>query len=76
MLSPVLEKLTRDPELRTGTGRSVDLVTINTDKQTELARHYSISSLPTVVAFREGKPIGQFMGALNEAGVKQFLQRL
>lgn len=76
MISPVLQRLTVDPSLKTGSGRSVDLVTIDIEKQKELAQQYRITSLPTVVAFRDGSPADHFIGALNEAGIKQFLQRL
>ncbi|TDL25037.1 thioredoxin-like protein [Rickenella mellea] len=77
MLSPVLEKLTRDSDtLKTGSGRALDLVTIDTDTQTDLAQSYNVRSLPTVVAFKDGAIAGQFIGALNEAGVRKFVAGL
>lgn len=76
MISPTLKKLTGDPSLKTGSGRSLDLVTIDTEKQMELAQRYRVMSLPTVIAFKDGKPASQFIGALDEAGIKQFLQQL
>ncbi|KAG6817805.1 hypothetical protein H0H87_003213 [Tephrocybe sp. NHM501043] len=36
----------------------------------------AVTGLPTVIAFHNGQPVKQFVGALNEAGVKQFLQHL
>ncbi|KAL1743459.1 thioredoxin-like protein [Schizophyllum fasciatum] len=40
--------------------------------------HLQIRSLPTVIAFRDGKPIpgAQFIGALNKAGVQDFIKQL
>ncbi|EIM89595.1 thioredoxin-like protein [Stereum hirsutum FP-91666 SS1] len=76
MLSPVLEKLTSDASTKSGTGLPLDLVTVNTDEEASLAGMYQIRSLPTVVAFKDGKPINQFIGAMNEAGVRQFLEML
>ncbi|KIO13456.1 hypothetical protein M404DRAFT_579621 [Pisolithus tinctorius Marx 270] len=76
MISPILKKLTGDASLKTGSGRSLDLVTIDTEKQMELAQRYRVMSLPTVIAFKDGKPASQFIGALDEAGIKQFLQQL
>jgi thioredoxin 1 len=32
--------------------------------------------MPTVIAFKDGQPIDQFVGALNEAGVRNFIQKL
>ncbi|EIN07205.1 hypothetical protein PUNSTDRAFT_70715 [Punctularia strigosozonata HHB-11173 SS5] len=77
MLSPILEKLTDDAEgLKSGSGRPVDLVTVDTDVESELAHKYKIRSLPTVIAFKDGEPVSQFMGAMPEQSVRNFLQGL
>jgi len=49
---------------------------VDTDRQITLAQKYQIRSLPTVIAFKDGKPIEQFIGAQNEAGVRQFLRKV
>jgi thioredoxin-like negative regulator of GroEL len=33
-----------------------------------------VRALPTVVAFCDGKPVKQFVGALPEGGVRKFLE--
>lgn len=43
MISPILERLTGDSTIKTGTGRSLDLVTVDTDKEHELAQKYQVS---------------------------------
>jgi len=68
-LSPHLEQLTSDPT-QTG-GKEVDLVTVDTDAQSELAQKYQIRSLPTVTAFKGGKPIGHFIGAIPQLQLKK-----
>ncbi|KAG8861945.1 hypothetical protein FRB96_002388 [Tulasnella sp. 330] len=68
-LSPHLEQLTSDVA-ETG-GKEVDLVTVDTDVQLGLSQAYKIRSLPTVVAFKAGKPIGHFMGAIPPAHLKK-----
>lgn len=42
MISPVLERLTGDPSLKTGSGHSVDLVTVDIERQKELAQQYRV----------------------------------
>lgn len=42
MLSPILEKLTTDSSVKSGSGLPLDLVTIDTDAQMELAQKYQV----------------------------------
>ncbi|KAH9833016.1 thioredoxin-like protein [Rhodofomes roseus] len=76
MLSPILENIATDPEVQTASGAGVDLVTVDTDTEMELAAEHNIRGLPTVVAFRDGKPVNKFVGALPEAQVRAFLRSL
>ncbi|SCZ92531.1 BZ3500_MvSof-1268-A1-R1_Chr5-2g07949 [Microbotryum saponariae] len=52
------------------------MVTIDTDDHYELASEYKISALPTVIAFRNGEPIGKFVGGRNQSGVESFLEEV
>ncbi|KAG1754383.1 thioredoxin-like protein [Suillus lakei] len=76
MISPLLEKLTSDATVKTGSDRSLDLVTVDTDSEFDLAAKYQVRALPTVIAFRDGEKVDQFVGALNEGGIRQFLAKL
>ncbi|KAH8117179.1 thioredoxin-like protein, partial [Phellopilus nigrolimitatus] len=84
MLSPILEKLTATENadaIKTGSGLALDLVTVDTDANGELAMKYQarshfVSSLPTVVAFKNGEPVLKFTGALPEPRVKDFIAQL
>ncbi|KAK4048060.1 hypothetical protein OIO90_005961 [Microbotryomycetes sp. JL221] len=69
-LTPILKKVINVDHDK------VDLMTINTDDQQELALKYKIRALPTVVAFKEGQAVGQFVGAKNEQDVRQFVDNL
>ena len=57
MLSPILEKLTapsdaaQSTQTQTGSGLPLDLVTINTDEQPELAMEYNVSKKETTLKF-------------------------
>jgi hypothetical protein len=44
MLSPILEKLTTDANVKSGSGLPLDLVTVDTDAQIELAQQYKVST--------------------------------
>ena len=69
-LGPVLEKLERDYAGR------FKLAKVNSDEDQELAAQYGVRSIPYVVAFRNGKPAAQFVGALPESQVRSFIDRL
>lgn len=69
-LTPVLEKVARD-----FAGR-VKLVKINSDENPELSTAFNIRSIPNVIAFKDGKAVNQFMGALPEGQVRAFFDKL
>jgi len=68
-LMPLLAKLAEDY------GGKFFLAKVDTEAERELASQYGIRSLPTVKLFRNGKPVDEFMGALPEASVREFLDR-
>jgi putative thioredoxin len=69
-LGPALEKAVRDAR------GAVRLVKINIDENPELAQQMRIQSIPAVYAFKDGRPVDGFVGALPESQVKQFVARL
>ncbi|HYL33863.1 MAG TPA: thioredoxin [Stellaceae bacterium] len=69
-LGPALEKAVKDSK------GAVRLVKINVDENPELAQQMRIQSIPAVYAFKDGRPVDGFVGALPEAQVKQFVHRL
>jgi len=69
-LGPALEKAVKESK------GAVRLVKINVDENPELAQQMRIQSIPAVYAFKDGRPVDGFVGALPEAQVKQFVQRL
>ncbi|HZB91810.1 MAG TPA: thioredoxin [Stellaceae bacterium] len=69
-LGPALEKAVREAR------GAVRLVKINIDENPELAQQMRIQSIPAVYAFRDGRPVDGFVGALPESQVKQFVGRL
>lgn len=69
MLMPILAKLAE------AYGGRFLLAKVNTDEERELAAQFGIRSLPTVQLFKDGQPVDQFMGALPESQVREFLDR-
>lgn len=69
-LGPALERLVRQY------GGKVRMVKVNVDENQELAGQFRIQSIPAVYAFKGGRPVDGFMGALPESQLKQFIERL
>ena len=69
-LGPMLEKAVA------ATKGKVRMVKVDIDKNQALAAQMRIQSIPAVYAFKGGRPIDGFVGALPESQIKQFVQRL
>ena len=69
MLMPVLASLANDY------GGKLLVAKVNTEEEQALAAEYGIRSLPTVQLFKDGRPVDQFMGALPESQIREFLER-
>ena len=69
-LTPVLEKAVNEAK------GAVLLAKVNIDENQELAAQLGIQSIPTVIAFKGGRPVDAFAGALPESEVKKFIARL
>jgi putative thioredoxin len=69
-LGPALERAVREA------GGAVRMVKINIDENPEIAQQMRIQSIPAVFAFKGGRPVDGFVGALPESQIKQFIKRL
>lgn len=69
MLMPVLEKLA------TEANGAIKLAKVNTDEEMAVAGSFGIRSLPTVVLFKDGRPVDGFMGAQPEGAIRAMLAK-
>jgi putative thioredoxin len=67
VLGPVLERLAAN------SNGEWNLVKINSDKHPELSENYGIRSIPAVKLFYKGEVINEFVGALPEKAIKEWL---
>lgn len=68
-LGPVLERLTSEA------GGQFLLVKVDIDQQPGIAQAFGVQSIPHVFALRNGQLADQFMGALPEDQIRQWLAR-
>ena len=47
---------------------------VNIDIAPNIAREYEIDGIPTVLLFRDGKPVSGFVGAMQEAAIKEWME--
>jgi putative thioredoxin len=69
-LGPMLEKAVAD------TDGAVVLAKVNVDENPRVAQTFAVQSIPAVFAISNGQVVDQFIGAVPEAQVTAFVQRL
>lgn len=69
-LAPVLEQAV------SGRDGAVELVKVDVDANQELAQQFGVSGIPAVKAFRDGRVVDEFTGALSPVSLEAFLDRL
>lgn len=70
VLTPILEKVVGEMN------GAVDLTKIDVDANPRVAQAFAVQSIPSVFAFRDGKVVDQFVGALPEHAVRDWVRRL
>ena len=69
-LGPMLEKAVAD------TGGAVELAKVDVDNNPAVAQAFNVQSIPAVFAISGGQVVDQFIGAVPEAQITAFVQRL
>ena len=69
-LGPIIEKVVQEA------AGAVILAKVNIDEAKEIAEQMQIRSVPTVVAFVEGRPVDAFAGIKSESEIREFLGKI
>ena len=69
MLAPVMDSLSEEME-----GKA-EFVKIDVDDNPDLAREYSIMSIPCVMVFKEGAVAGKNVGFAPKEAMKEFIDK-
>ena len=68
MLTPIIEELSQD------LGDAVKIVKVDVDKNPNIAMNYRISSIPTVMIFKEGKVVDTLVGFRPKSQLEQIIK--
>lgn len=69
-LSPTIERVAADH------ADAVAVYKMDVDANPQVSAMFGIRSIPTVIAFKDGKPVDAFLGAQPEGAVREFFARL
>ena len=69
-LTPILERLVAEAK------GAVKLVKMNIDDHPSIAGQLGIQSIPAVIAFKDGRPVDGFMGAIPESQIREFIGKV
>ena len=65
MLTPIIEELAEELKGKVKVGK------VNVDEQNELAVQFGVMSIPTIVAFEDGKVIKKVVGVQSKEVIKE-----
>ena len=66
MLSPVLDNLSEEVD--------IDIVKIDVDKHSDLARKYGVMSIPTLILFENNDEVKRTLGFMDKEKIKEFIK--
>lgn len=67
MLAPVLEQVAKELQGKASVGK------VDIDSEQKTAALFEITSVPTMILFKNGKPVGRLVGLKNAEAIKEFI---
>ncbi len=67
MMTPVLEKVAKEVKGKATIGK------LDIDKAQKIASEFQVTSIPTLILYKEGKEVGRLVGLRDAATVKNFI---
>jgi len=68
MLAPILKEIAEQYEGKVKVGK------VNVDEQNELAEEYQISSIPTIILFKQGKAVNKVIGFRTKEELRRIIE--
>ncbi len=68
MMAPTLDKVASEMN------GSVTVAKLDVDEGQAVARQFQVSSIPTLVLFKDGKEVGRLVGLQNAEAIKRLIQ--
>ncbi|NOY12041.1 MAG: thioredoxin [Archaeoglobi archaeon] len=69
MIAPIVEQLAKEY------AGKVVFAKLNTDENPMIAGRYGITGIPTLIFFKNGRPVDKVVGALPKAELKRWVER-
>ena len=66
MLRPVLDEIAK-------TNDKIKIVSVNIDKNENLAKEYGVMSIPCLIIFEDGKEIDRAVGLMPKSEIEEFI---
>ena len=68
MMSPIIDNIAEELGDRVKVGK------VNSDNEMDLAEQFGIMSIPTIIIFKEGKPVQTFVGVTEKSKIVDSLK--
>ncbi|GHU30525.1 hypothetical protein FACS1894166_00330 [Bacilli bacterium] len=66
MLSPIIDEISEEV-------KDISFVKVDIEQVPEVSEAFNIQSIPTIILFKNGEPIGSFMGYRPKSEILKFI---